>query len=111
VGDYLDSTDTAHGFLYSGGSYTTIDPPGRTGISIAGINDIGQIVGSYNDPSGQHGFIATPNSAPPPTVVADTTSATIGTSINANAAHGVLANDTGGSADEQHARGPLRQER
>ena len=48
-----------HGFLYSNGQYTTIDDP-RAAIdgwtSAYGINDKGQIVGSYNDSKGMHGF-------------------------------------------------------
>ena len=38
-----------HGFLYSGGSVTTIDVPGATYTELAGINDAGKIVGRYED--------------------------------------------------------------
>ena len=39
---------TANGFLYSGGTYTTLDDPlGTEGTFAQGINDVGQIVGYY----------------------------------------------------------------
>ncbi len=53
-----------HGFLYSGGSFTTIDGPGADqfygNTTARGINNAGQIVGyfddgNYGDP--QHGFL------------------------------------------------------
>lgn len=51
---YPDPTNqyVYHGFLYSGGSYTTIDYPGSTATSASGINASGQIVGSYIDQAG-----------------------------------------------------------
>jgi PEP-CTERM motif len=43
--NYLDAT-TWHGFLYSAGSFTSIDVPGRYRRTfVEGINDAGQIVG------------------------------------------------------------------
>lgn len=44
VGYYSDGTNL-HGFLLSGGTYTTIDYRGVTTV-LSGINDLGQIVGS-----------------------------------------------------------------
>ena len=46
VGLYADSTGFAHGFLLSGGTYTTIDYP-TSGLEteLYGVNDVGQIVG------------------------------------------------------------------
>jgi probable HAF family extracellular repeat protein len=38
VGDYQDSTGKLHGFLYSNGSYTTLDPPGSTSTEAYGIH-------------------------------------------------------------------------
>ena len=38
-------------------TFTTIDYPGADETSIFGINNSGQIVGSYTDSTGQHGFI------------------------------------------------------
>src|SRR5262249_47463264 len=48
-----------HGFLFSGGIYTTIDDPlGTHGTMATGINNTGQIVGTYVDSaSRQHGFL------------------------------------------------------
>jgi probable HAF family extracellular repeat protein len=49
--------------LDTGGSFTTIDPPGaRPFGSVAnGINNNGQIVGYFGDASGNdEGFLATP---------------------------------------------------
>ncbi len=62
----LPGTLVYHGFVYSGGSYTTVDDPQATilgpdfpnGTLAYGINDAGQIVGSYFDANGQHGFLA-----------------------------------------------------
>src|ERR1700731_1757327 len=66
VGVYQDGAGTQHGFLYSGGFFTTIDDPSATdGTNARSINDAGQIVGSYNHASGQHGFVATVGPNPP----------------------------------------------
>jgi hypothetical protein len=47
-----------HGFLDTGGVFTTIDPPGASGGTNAdGINSAGQIVGLFNDGSLDHGFL------------------------------------------------------
>jgi probable HAF family extracellular repeat protein len=46
------------GFLYSAGTFTTLDDPVATaGTSASGINAAGQIVGSYTDGTGTHGFL------------------------------------------------------
>lgn len=56
VGNY----DSNHGFLYSGGAYTSIDFPGAASTAVSGINDAGQIIGTYVDTSGnEHGFVLT----------------------------------------------------
>src|SRR6266849_2362906 len=48
VGVYDDANRHGHGFLYSGGTFTTLDDPlGTGGTSARGINDAGQIVGEY----------------------------------------------------------------
>src|SRR5436853_176807 len=58
VGAYTDANDHAHGFLYSGGTFTTLDDPSATTGTLAlGINDAGQIVGYYTDVSSAHGFL------------------------------------------------------
>jgi hypothetical protein len=62
VGFFSDANGD-HGFLYSGGNFTTIDHPDSTeGTFAFGINDAGQIVGSFAPASAlhQHGFLATP---------------------------------------------------
>ncbi len=70
VGNYVDSSGHQNGFIYTGSlttinsaAFTTIDDPlGAGGTEIYGINDAGQIVGSYTDSSGvQHGFVASLN--------------------------------------------------
>jgi hypothetical protein len=64
-----------------------------------GINDSGQVVGYYIDEqsgiSGSgiaYGFLATPSL--PPIVEADRAHVSVAGTVTANAAHGVLANDT-----------------
>ena len=55
VGAYVSSGGSSPiGFLYSGGSYTTIAPPGSsTGFAAAvDINASGKIVGSYSPTNG-----------------------------------------------------------
>jgi probable HAF family extracellular repeat protein len=50
VGYYSDSSGATHGFLYSSGSYTTLNEPfGINGTFAYGINDAGQVVGQYID--------------------------------------------------------------
>jgi probable HAF family extracellular repeat protein len=62
VGAYTTDTVT-HGFLYSGGTFTTIDMPplGPTfepvDTSLSGINNAGQIVGSLYQPSFYVGYV------------------------------------------------------
>ena len=47
VGDYQDAAGL-HGYLVSGGIFTTLnDPLGVKGTFATGINDTGQIVGSH----------------------------------------------------------------
>jgi probable HAF family extracellular repeat protein len=59
VGYYGDATGY-HGFVDTGGTFTTFnDPLGVPGATFAqGINDSGQIVGVYSDSAGlNHGFL------------------------------------------------------
>ena len=73
VGFYHVSS-VSHGFLLSGGFFTTIDDPAATlGTNPRGINDAGQIVGSFDDTGGRHGFLETTvaNPAAPPGTSAD----------------------------------------
>jgi hypothetical protein len=51
-----------HGFLYTGGTYTTVDYPllGSLGTVAQGINDTGDIAGIYFDANDKdHGFVKT----------------------------------------------------
>jgi uncharacterized membrane protein len=57
----------ADGFLFSNGTYTTIDVPSATSTFAQGINDLGDIVGYYTDSSGSlHGFLAALAPVPEP---------------------------------------------
>jgi uncharacterized membrane protein len=62
VGEYFDSADSPHGFLYDGSTYTTINYPGTSqGTYLWGVNDSGWSVGSYRDFSSSlsNGFLLT----------------------------------------------------
>jgi len=53
-----DNAGVDHGFLLSGGNFTTIEPTGATTSFANGINDSGRIVGQYTDSGGtDHGFL------------------------------------------------------
>ena len=55
-------------FLYSDGIYTTINDPFGVGTTYAyGINNVGQIVGQYDDNGETFGFLATPVPSTPAT--------------------------------------------
>ena len=45
------------GFLLSGGTLTTIAPPGALSSAASRINDAGQIVGWFSNAAGTHGFL------------------------------------------------------
>jgi len=55
------SVGCLHGFLFSGGVYTTIDFPASTETLVLGINTSDDMVGGYEDTSGKfHAFLRTP---------------------------------------------------
>jgi probable HAF family extracellular repeat protein len=57
VGEYLDNNGrggATHGFLYSHGTYTTIEPPGVYDSAVTSINKSGTMVGWYQTSSGGH---------------------------------------------------------
>ena len=59
VGDFNDSSGT-HGFINTGGTFTTLDVPGAVETDASGINNAGQVVGVFSDSRGVfHGFINT----------------------------------------------------
>jgi hypothetical protein len=59
VGLFFDASGAGHGFLLSGGQYTTIDEPNAVGYTQAlDINAAGQITGFYFDANSVfHGFL------------------------------------------------------
>lgn len=59
VGYYSDSTGVVHGYLQSGGIFTTLDVPFPTaiGTSAFGIDNAGDIVGFWSDATTGHGFL------------------------------------------------------
>src|SRR5439155_22647010 len=62
IGFYWDATDNRvyHGFLYNGGTFTSLEHPNGFGTEPRGINDSGQIVGLYSANQGEtpsHGFL------------------------------------------------------
>jgi hypothetical protein len=56
----LSTPEAIHGFLLSGGVYTTFDFPGATETTAFGLNSFDDIVGAYVDSSGLHGYLRTP---------------------------------------------------
>jgi uncharacterized membrane protein len=69
VGWYLGCTPTCteHGFVLMKGKYLSFDYPGATQTYANGINNAGQIVGSYTlDGQTFHGFVTNPLSAADP---------------------------------------------
>jgi hypothetical protein len=61
-GEYLDTSAEFHGFVEVHGVFTPVeDPLGTAGTNVAGINNLGVIVGFYVDSSGNfHGFELSP---------------------------------------------------
>jgi probable HAF family extracellular repeat protein len=59
VGAYADSAAVLHGYLLSGGTFTTMNVPfpTATGTSPFGINNAGEIVGYWLDSTTGHGFL------------------------------------------------------
>ena len=69
---------TEHGFLYSDGTYTTLDDPASTkNTNAGGINNLGQIVGYYWDSNPQigndQGFIQIQTTPPSPATITSVT--------------------------------------
>jgi hypothetical protein len=105
VGYY--TTASNHGFLYTGGVYTTIDDPHAdaiVGTQALGINDAGRIVGQYFDGSTFHGFVDTSGSFadidPPGSTLTEafginSVGATVGAYSSGGTSHGFV--DTNGS--------------
>ncbi|HUB13573.1 MAG TPA: PEP-CTERM sorting domain-containing protein [Acetobacteraceae bacterium] len=83
VGLYRDSSNAQHGFLLSGGTYSTIGPAGAASAQASGINAAGTIVGYYNvSGSATAGFVDSGGVYGPLFAVSGST-ATFGGGINA----------------------------
>src|SRR5437763_17061081 len=82
VGQYTDASNHTHGFLYSNGTYTTLDDPSASatgGTFALGINDLGQIVGVYGDARAGDRFLSINKNYPtPPEPLAATITTAIG---------------------------------
>ena len=66
VGWYDAASDlSTNGFLYSGGTFTTLDDPAGNNTEIFGINNAGSIVGNFSG----GGFVGSTSSPPLPEVV------------------------------------------
>ncbi|HZZ44375.1 MAG TPA: hypothetical protein VFE58_15680 [Tepidisphaeraceae bacterium] len=59
VGFYGDGFSFPHGFMYSGGVYTTLDDPLATTGTLPTAVDGNTVVGFYDDAAGTHGFVET----------------------------------------------------
>jgi hypothetical protein len=58
AGSFADPTVHYHAFIFVGGVYTTIDPPGTIKTNGYGLNDFGTVVGRFIDASQiNHGFV------------------------------------------------------
>src|SRR5262249_55813195 len=103
VGHY-DNNSGEHGFLYSSGTYITIDDPLATGlIEAVAINDTGLIVGHYLSNNSTHGFIFNPSTGKYSTIDRPGASSTealginkagqiVGTYTDGSGQHGFLLN-------------------
>ena len=54
---YSTPSGNVHGFLDSGGTYSTLDVPMALSTEADGINDLGHIVGTYFGAGKFHGYI------------------------------------------------------
>jgi hypothetical protein len=104
VGVYLDAAGINHGFLLSGGVYTTIDDPlgvtAQGGTQPSQINDSGQIVGAYFDATGLvHGYVQVGNRY----TTVDDPAAAQGDFVNGNNDLGQLVGGYNGATGLEHA--------
>ena len=55
---FLSNTNGVHGFINNAGAYTQLDFPGATLTEANGVNDLGQVVGLYEDAANnRHGYL------------------------------------------------------
>lgn len=60
-GGFLSTSGNYHGFLLSGGAYTTVDFPSAALTTAFGLDSFDDIVGAYIDSGGRiHGYLRTP---------------------------------------------------
>ena len=57
VGNYINADKSDHGFLLSGGQYSTIEFPGATATEAFTINPRGDVGGFYSLAGVSHGFL------------------------------------------------------
>jgi uncharacterized membrane protein len=58
AGIYIDAAGNNHGFIFSGGAFSTVDVVGARGTQLTRIKNDGSITGAYSDAvNGQHGLI------------------------------------------------------
>ena len=63
TGYYRDVDGILHAFVYADAAFTTLDFPGASDTTAFGINDKGEVVGTYNEFS--RGFVAIPRKSSP----------------------------------------------
>ncbi len=95
VGDYNDKSGILHGYVESGGTFTTIDPPGTTKTIVYGVSNAGLMGGYFLDASGtQHGFLYDGTTYTTVDVKKDTNALVFG--LNASGAYTLEATDSSG---------------
>ena len=74
LGWYVDSSGIEHGFVYSGGTYTTLDDPSTRPRAPAavGIDEFGPDHWLLSDLSGTHGFLASLSPPSPASIISVT---------------------------------------
>jgi len=93
-----NKTGVDNAFSYSEGKFVNISPPGSVSTQAHGINDKGQIVGTYFDAGGnQHGFVQTSGKYTTLDVPGDT--ASDAWSINKKGLITIFAANTSGNYD------------
>ena len=60
AGFYAKADGTSHGFVLTRGRFTTVDVPGASWTEVYSINGRGELVGTFEDATGIHGFVARP---------------------------------------------------
>ncbi len=59
VGWYEDAKGVSHGYVYANGKYAPFNVPGATSTQLSGVNERGQIVGTYVRGGTPYGFLDT----------------------------------------------------